>query len=61
MVGGECICYPLGGGGEGRGVGRGEAEEGILKVKKKLHEGIRGGGRSIEPLPSTFDTIHPID
>ena len=27
---------------------------------KKLHEGIRRGG-SIGPLPSTFDTIHPID
>ena len=26
-----------------------------------LHEGIRGGGGSIGPLPSTFDTIHPID
>ena len=25
---------------------------------KKLHEDIRG---SIGPLPSTFDTIHPID
>ena len=28
---------------------------------KMLHEGIRGGGGSIGPLPSTFDTIHPID
>ena len=29
---------------------------------KKLHEGIRGRGEgSIGPLPSTFDTIHPID
>ena len=27
---------------------------------KKLHEGITGG-RSIGPLPSSFDTIHPID
>ena len=27
---------------------------------KKLHEGIRGWG-SIGPLPSTFDTTHPID
>ena len=29
--------------------------------QKKLHEGKRGGGGSIGPLPSTFDTIHPID
>ena len=30
---------------------------------KKLHKGIRRrkGGGSIGPLPSTFDTIHPID
>ena len=28
---------------------------------KKLHEGKRMGGGSIGPLPSTFDTIHPID
>ena len=28
---------------------------------KKLHEGIRGGGWSIRPLPSTFDSIHLID
>ena len=27
---------------------------------KKLHRAIRRGG-SIGPLPSTFDTIHPID
>ena len=32
--------------------------EGIRQ--KKLHKGIRGGG-VIGPLPSTFDTIHPID
>ena len=27
---------------------------------KKVHEGMGGGG-SIGPLPSTFDTIHQID
>ena len=27
---------------------------------KNLHKGIEGGG-SIRPLPTTFDTIHPID
>ena len=30
------------------------------KSLKTLHEGIRGGG-AIGLLPSTFDTIHPID
>ena len=30
--------------------------------KKKLHEHLSGGGEgSSGPLPSTFDTIHPID
>ena len=61
--------YVKGGGGGGNGVhgipqktGEGlPALEGISL--KKLHEGIRGGGggASIRPLPSTFDTIHPID
>ena len=30
--------------------------------QKKLHEGMRGGGGcSIRPFPSTFETIYPID
>ena len=29
--------------------------------EQKLHEHLRGGGGSIEPPPSNFDGIHPID
>ena len=36
--------------------------EGIsLKKVTRRHKGEGGGGGSIGPLPSTFDTIHPID
>ena len=31
------------------------------KVKKVTRRHKGGGGGSIGPLPSTFDTIHPID
>ena len=40
-------------------VSLGLALEGISL--KMLHEGIKWGGGSIGPLPSTFDTINPID